>query len=167
MITKDVGNMSRGIIVSSAVLLLLILAMNTLGGCGRKYIKSKIELPTEQMAYQEAVVKTIPSIEERGWPERVLHYENIAVEHEVLYLEGPYERYGSNDGYFRTWDWDSGFSVGASPAIFVGKTFLLPFSMVIAPPWRQQSSRSGYPVAEPAYELPVEASGMAVKEIKK
>lgn len=166
MITKGVGNMSRGIIVSSAILLLLVSAMNTLGGCGRKHIKSKIESPAEQTAYQEAVVKVIPAVAPRGWPERVLHYGNIAVEHEVLYLKGPYERYGSNDGYFKTWDWDSGFSVGASPAIFVGKTFLLPVSMIIAPPWRQQYSRSGYPVAEPAYELPVEPSGMASKQQK-
>lgn len=100
----------------------------------------------------------------RGWPEKVCYYHNVGVEHEGRYLEGPFEKQGSEDGRFNTWDWDSAISLGASPAFFVGNVVLMPASMVIAPPWQRQVSRSIYAVVEPMYELPGEPSGMARKE---
>ena len=104
------------------------------------------------------------SIPHRGWQERTAAYENVGLKHPALYLEGPYENKGSNDGYFKTWDGDSAISLVASPVIFVGHVIALPVRMVQTPPWKTQVSRSDYPAAEPAHAVRTEPSGRASKE---
>ena len=153
-----------------------LLAAVILAGCGQGQQKDELDQFIDELRKSDPeAVKTLEKNKQamspkaplpagRGWGEMIRSYTNVAVEHEALYLEEPFEKQGSNDGYFRTWDGDSVLSLAASPAIFVGHVILLPAAMIAAPPWEAQTSRSIFPVVEPVYKLPGEASGMTRKE---
>jgi hypothetical protein len=154
---------------------LLVVAM--ISGCGGEkkdalalFMDDNKENDPESYAKLEEEIKKQKEIRQQqvlvdsSEPEKVCYYHNVGVEHEARYLEGPFEKEGSKDGYFNTWDWDSALALGASPAIFVGNVIALPAALIISPPWEDQVSRSVFEVVEPTHELPGEASGMARKE---
>jgi hypothetical protein len=118
---------------------------------------------SESVTVCEEKEETI-NIPHRGWQERTVSYENIGLKHPALYLEGPYEKKGSNDGYFKTWDGDSAISLAASPVIFAGNVIIWPVRMFQRPPWEMQISRCDSPVAEPVHAFAAEPSRAASKE---
>jgi len=99
-----------------------------------------------------------------GWPSRVVFYENTSVAHEPLHMQGPFERYGGEDGYFRSWWLDDLASVVVSPAMLLANLAMTPVVAVAAPVWQKQYSRSVFGVDEEVYELPSEPSGMTRNE---
>jgi len=122
---------------------------------------SKIAEP-EPVVVCEPIVESI-TVSHRPWQERTAAYENVGLKHPTLYLEGPLEKKGSNDGYFKTWDKDSAISFGVSPVIFVGNVIAWPVRMVQTPPWETQISRSNYPIQQPAHALAAKPSRAASK----
>lgn len=121
------------------------------------------EFPNPELVVVDEPTEPSLSIPHRGWQERTAYYENVDVKHPALYLESPYEKKGSNDGYFKTWDRDSAISLVASPVIFVGNVIVWPVHLVLSPPWKMQTSRSVYPVQQPVSALPAEPSRAASK----
>jgi hypothetical protein len=138
-------------------------------GCNRQNRITDSECNNEIPEPEHVVVcePTAPSlsIPHRPWQERTVAYKNVGLKHPMLYLKGPYEKRGSNDGYFKTWDCDSAISFGVSPAIFVGNVIAWPIHLVQTPPWKKQTSRSGYPVQQPVSALPAEPSRAASKNV--
>ena len=122
------------------------------------------EIPKPEPVVVCEPMETSISVPHRGWQERTIAYENVGLKHPALYLEGPYEKQGSNDGYSKTWDSDSAISFVASPAIFVGNVIAWPVHMVLSPPCQMQVSRSDYPVAEPVHAIKTEPSRAAKNE---
>ncbi|MCP4709710.1 MAG: hypothetical protein GY869_13880, partial [Planctomycetes bacterium] len=114
--------------VSQSILIVMVLSMVLVAGC--KSHEAKLEaVPLDvQIAKVEQPYGYEPQIAGRGWDEQILYYQNIAVEHKTLYLKGPYEQNGSDDGYISLWDKDSAYSVAWSPVVSVGKTLVLPIS---------------------------------------
>ena len=112
------------------------------------------------MPYESAEPTVLP----RPWPGRVLYYENTDVSHLALYMQDPFEYWGSNDGVYRTWCLDDAIVGLASPAIFVGNLITLPVTAAMAPPWQSQGSRSFYPPQEPEFHLPGRPSFMAHRD---
>jgi len=90
----------------------------------------------------------------RDWAEHAIGYVNVAARHPTTYLHDEFERRGGDHGCFRTWDADGALSLACSPVLFVGRTVLLPAALVVAPPWRTQISRGGYPRQGPVRTLP-------------
>ncbi len=154
--------MESKIIISTFALLFIF------AGCNRQNqvtdSSGNNEIPElEPVVVCEPMEKSI-SVPHRGWQERTVAYENVGLKHPALYLEGPYEKNGSNDGYFKTWDKDSAISFGVSPVIFVGNVIIWPIRMVQTPPWEMQISRSDFPVQDPVHALTAEPSRAASKE---
>ena len=151
--------------MKTKIFLIVIAMLFVVAGCNRPNQATDSECNSE-IAEPEPVVVDEPtepslSIPHRGWQERTAYYENVGLKHPTLYLEGPYEKHGSNDGYFKTWDGDSAISFVVSPVIFVGNVIVWPVHMVLTPPCQMQISRSGYPVQEPVHAIPAEPSGAA------
>ena len=136
-------------------------------GCNRQNritdSESNSEIPEPEPVVVCEPMETSLSVQDRGWQERTVRYENVGLKHPALYLEGFYEKQGSNDGYFKTWDGDSAISFGVSPVIFVGNVIAWPIRLVQTPPWKKQVSRSGYPVQQPEHAISTEPSRAASK----
>jgi len=153
--------------ISQAILIVMALTLVLMTGCKSQNAR-QVAVPLDvQIAQVEQPYGYEPLIADRGWDERILYYQNIATEHETLYLKGPYEQTGSDDGYFQTWDKDSAYSLAWSPVVAVGKTLILPISVVLTPPWEHQYYRSDFPLVEPTFYMPAEVAGMAENEVKR
>ena len=76
-----------GQVEQKILLLLAAMALITLGGCGGDKSKMNIKTVDEAILSTAQVTAEDPIVTDRGWPEEVLHYENISVEHEALYLK--------------------------------------------------------------------------------
>ena len=123
------------------------------------------EIPEPDPVVVDEPAEPSLSVPHRPWQERTATYENVGLKHPTLYLEGPYEKQGSNDGYSKTWDGDSAISFVASPMIFVGNVVLWPVHMVVKPPFATQISRSDSPVQEPVHALAAEPSRAATQNV--
>ena len=147
--------------INQTLLMVMVLSLVLMAGC--KSHDAKLEaMPLDvQISRAQQSYGYEPQVAGRGWEERVLYYQNIAMEHEALYLKGPYERAGSDDGYFSLWDKDSAYSVVWSPVAAVGKALVLPISAFLTPPWRHQYNRSDFELVEPTFYMPAEMAGMA------
>lgn len=92
----------------------------------------------------------------RGWAEKTVSYENIAVPHRSLYLQDCFESPGTCRNPAQIYRRDDILSLAGSPFMFLGNIIKLPVDMVQSPPCRQQASRGNYPVQPPAYAVPPE-----------
>ena len=153
--------------VSQSILVVMVLLLVLVAGCKSHDLKQESVPLDVQISTAEHPYSYEPQVADRGWDERVLYYQNIAAEHKTLYLKGPYEQTGSNDGYFSLWDKDSAYSVAWSPVVAVGKTLVLPISMFLTPPWKHHYNRSDFPLVEPTFYMPAEVAGMAANEVKR
>ncbi|MBN1845642.1 MAG: hypothetical protein JW810_08170 [Sedimentisphaerales bacterium] len=154
--------------MKTTILTTVFALLALLAGCNRQNQATVPAAGDEGAALESVTVleSAEPSagVAPRDWPERTVSYAPVGLKHPALYLEGPYEKKGSNDGYFKTWDRDSAISLAASPVIFVGKVIAWPVRLVQTPPWKMQVSRSGYPVQQPVSALPAEPSRSACQE---
>jgi len=155
--------MKSKILISAFALLFLFAGCNRQNRATDSECNADIPKP-EPVAVNEPTEPPL-SIPHRPWQERTVAYENVGLKHLALYLGGPYEKKGSQDGYFKTWDGDSAISLGVSPVIFVGKVIAWPVHMVFSPPWKMQISRSDYHVQQPVSALSAEPSRAASKNI--
>ncbi len=154
--------MKSKILISAFALLFIVAGCNHQNQVTDSSGNHEITEP-ELVVVCEPMEKSI-SVPHRPWQERTVAYENVGLKHPALYLVGPYEKKGSQDGYFKTWDTDSAISFGVSPVIFVGNVIIWPIRMVQTPPCQMQISRSDYPAAESAHAVRSEPSGQASKQ---
>lgn len=138
-------------------------------GCGKILSGEKNTADDDPLV--EMLVKSEPMVENSGpkvfnrnWEEITLEYPESSVEHTTLYLQGPFEHQGSEDGKFENWGVDDILSMLASPAIFIGNVILTPIEAIITPPWNSARSRGDLPILEPAYELDAKGSDMTANE---
>ena len=75
-----------------------------------------------------------PELTTRGWQQRWAYYKDLQVNHDRLYLMGPFERYGGEDKEFRTWSLEDATATVICPAAFLANVLALPIDMVISPP---------------------------------
>lgn len=125
-------------------------------GCKSSWIDSlcpKAEIEHQAAGIADAGTTEI-SVRAWSWPETVAYFQNGAVEHPTVYLEGCFQRHGSMDQQFGTWRPDDAISMVASPAIFVGNIITFPIDAVSRRPWQKNYSRSVFPVEKPTYEMP-------------
>ena len=92
-----------------------------------------------------------PQVQSRPWPTAQANYQNVAVEHDTLYLAGPYEQSGGDDIYNELKSEDL-FATFACPVFFLGNVAAMPGTLILTPPIQPQQSRSVFPVEAPAYE---------------
>ena len=102
---------------------------------------------------EEKYTQEVPLVA-RGWPEKVVYFQNGTVEHLALYLEGYFEQRGSRDDEFGTWHMDDVISLGTGPPVFLANIITLPVAAMVKQPWQKQHSSSIYTTELPAYELP-------------
>lgn len=127
-------------IVSPAALFTLALLM-TIAGCQ----KSATTVTHQAPATFE------PQVQNRQWPESQANYKNVAVQHDTLYLAGPYEKSGG-DNVFDELTREDLLATFACPALFLGNVATMPADMILTPPIKTQHSRSVFPLEAPAYE---------------
>ena len=140
-----------------------------MGGCGSS--SSLGEPEAEQAVVMDAEVAMVAEAEAdearvcgRGWPERSVGYHSGEVEHLALYLQDPFERWGSDDGRFQTWCFDDALAAAGGPAMFVGRTAAIGIEAAVSPPWQVVADHGTVPPTEPAHALPAEGSAMTRKE---
>ncbi len=92
----------------------------------------------------------------RGWAEKTVSYENIAVEHCSLYLEDCFESPGTCRSPAQIYRQDDILSLAGSPFMFLVNIIKLPVDMVQSPPCRQQASRGNFPLLTSTYYVPYE-----------
>ncbi|MBN2376959.1 MAG: hypothetical protein JXD22_11185 [Sedimentisphaerales bacterium] len=114
---------------------------------------------TESSATKEQTPWT-PEITPRGWGEHYAYFAGLDVKHYPLYMTDPHYLADSEDGYFKTWDGESALDTVAGPIVFLGNVLALPVAAAFDPPWKTQTSRGQFPIAEPTHEIPLELSGM-------
>ena len=155
-------------------LITLLLAAATVG-CGNGWM-SRTDPNAAVVVVQEPIVSIslTPEVRDvrhggdvavqRGWDESSASYHSGDVEHLALYLQDPFERRGSNDGYFQTWCLDDVVAAFNGPTIFFGQTVGLPVAAVVAPPWQEACSDGNVAGTEPVYVLPAIGSGVTSNE---
>ncbi len=95
----------------------------------------------------------IPGIASRGWDESIVYFDNVGVEHETLYLVGPYESKGGDNVYDQMTMEDMAAAFVA-PAAYLGNVAALPLSIAKDSPFANGVSRGGLEFAEPGFEMP-------------
>ena len=111
------------------------------------------EATLRQMEAELGIIEPQSNTQARPWPERIAYYDNVSVEHEAFYLEGPYEQNGGQGDSFHTWSIEDAAASLISPAAFLANIVAMPVDACINPPWQNQFSRSIYPIQTPVYEL--------------
>ena len=69
----------------------------------------------------------------RLWSPTTAYYQNGAVEHSPLYVNGPFAELGDDDAKFQTWSIQDVFALAASPAVFVANVVATPVMAIITP----------------------------------
>ena len=125
-----------------------------LGGCAG-LVPSKPEVEKNAAALEAAHRSTdaVVEVEDRGWSEQIVYYQNGGIKHHSLYLEDPYENQGGHDGGFATWGKNDAWAMAGGPAQFLVNIVLLPMELVRRPPWQEQQSRSIMADEGPMYEF--------------
>jgi len=111
------------------------------------------EATLKQMEAELGITEPQTKTQARPWPEQIAYYDNVAVEHEAFYLEGPFEKCGGQGDAFCTWSAEDAAASLISPAAFLANTAALPIFALIDPPWQNQHSRSIFPIQEPEYKF--------------
>jgi len=92
-----------------------------------------------------------PQVQNRHWTPQTTYYQPVAIEHETLYLTGPFEQSGG-DGVFDKTTHEDLQATFASPALFLGNIIVMPVTLFVDPPFQTHKSRGPFPIEAPAYE---------------